>query len=138
MIAILRLEAIGDNFAASRLSLHRRLRLVSRIPHEMRALAVAPGRPWVAELSRGWQRSFLRGRRDYTLANGAGSRGIFVEYVLHDGRIYDVYELTSWTDTRRYFCRVEAGEILTIEREEVPRWLSGSAANENEDSGSMC
>lgn len=120
MIAILRLEAIGDNYARSRVSFHGRLRNIGRIPQEQRAQALDPKRPWVAQLGFTLHdRVFLSGKRDYRQchdgARGIGARGIYMEYVLDEGHVYEVHELLSWTETRRYHCRVVAGKVVEID-----------------------
>ena len=83
---------------------------------------------WVAQLfgscpQRRWQRSFLRGQRDYRKANSVGSRGIMVNYFLEQGPIYEVYERTSWRDSDRYFLRIAGGIAVRMTEAEVRQCL---------------
>lgn len=84
-------------------------------------------RPWVAEVvimrSGSFERSFLRGRRDYSAADKKG-RGIKICYVLRPGIVYEVHEVT-YRREERYFCRVRDGEIERLEPEEAQRWADG-------------
>lgn len=136
MIATLRLEAIGDNLvAASRLPFPRVLRQVGRVPREQLRALLTPGRrPWVARVTglddrHGLAREFERGLRDYREANGTGSRGVWLTFVLRPGVLYEVQELVSWQNERRYFCRVVAGKVVEMTREELlARFASGAAA----------
>jgi len=121
MIATLRLEAIGDNYRRlDAAPLKKTLYEVRRRPeHAQRLLDPKALRPWVAEISgtdprNGLARKFLKGMRDYRDANGAGSRGVFVTFVLYPEKIYEVNQGLSWTRKRRYFCRVEQGRILEL------------------------
>ena len=133
MIATLRLEAIGDNHVsrggmATRPFRHV-LKHMGRIPREQREAVLTPNRrPWVAQITgrdaqHGLARTFLKHLKDYKDANGNGSRGIFLTYVLRDGFLYEVRELLSWSRERRYFCRVAAGQIVEMTTEEVARYL---------------
>lgn len=130
MIATLRLEAIGDNLVSTggiaRRDIRYVLKKLSRLPFEQRVAALSPARrPWVARLngldrSYGFARTFLHGNRDYREANALGSRGIWVTFVLHTGYVYEVQELLSWRDERRFFCRVDpAGKVVEMTRDEV-------------------
>lgn len=102
MTITLKLEAIGDN-----------------VP-EMAKIH----RPWVAEIT-GWrggrwfERDFLGGQKDYSEANSVGSRGVHIYYHLREGRIYEIYDMRSWRDHRRYFCTVSGGQIVQMDAEEV-------------------
>jgi hypothetical protein len=86
---------------------------------------------WVARLTGpdplyGFIREFLRGQKDYSRANGTGSRGVYVYYPLRPG-IYEVHKRLNWRKTRRYFIRVEGTEITEISREEVLACLTNTA-----------
>lgn len=84
---------------------------------------------WVAEVTGfsikyGYDRCFLKGKRDYSRANSVGSRGVFNEYLLESGRIYDIKSQVSWKNSYRYFCTVtEDGDIKTISASEVNKML---------------
>lgn len=100
--------------------------------------ALRPGqspRPWVARLLRyeqgelvfgKFEREFVRGQRDFSQTNRSGSRGIFIYYALKPG-IYEVNDRTSWSNTRRYFCRVDGVVITEISRTEAIQWLEQQA-----------
>lgn len=138
MIATLRLEAIGDNHVGRGGMAMRPFRHVlknmRRIPSEQREAVLTPNRrPWVAQITgrdarHGLARTFLNHLKDYKDANGTGSRGVYLTYVLRDGFLYEVRELLSWSRERRYFCRVAAGQIVEMTAEEVARYLDASTS----------
>lgn len=84
-----------------------------------------PKSSWVAEITGtdkyfGLARSFLHGKMDYSKSNGVGSRGIFVEFILSKGKIYEVKSQVSWKNADRYFCTVgDEGEIIRLDAEDV-------------------
>ena len=127
MIAILGLEAIGDNIrncpATERAALGR-----GRATREVRQhLLLEQRRPWVARVTGShlrMEREFLQAKKDYTKANGQGSRGVYLYYTLREGERYDVHELVSWGRVRRYFARAEMGAVVEVSREEMDTWLS--------------
>jgi len=128
MKAILRLEAIGDDE-------RQRLRLYGGILDEALGAGVGrgvigkfPARYWVAEITGtddhfGLKRSFLQGHKDYSHANGVGSRGVYMHYLLDEGKLYEVKEPVSWRSSERYFCRVESRRIVKVSKDEVLRCL---------------
>jgi len=83
-----------------------------------------PPSGWVAEITGfdpkyKYARSFLKFKKDYSRANSKGSRGVFAEYILQSGRIYDIKD-----NRGRYFCKVnETGDIIKISESEVTEWL---------------
>jgi hypothetical protein len=91
-------------------------------------------RPWVAEITGRndqyrFDRTFLRPFRDYSRANSVGSRGIYLVYLLDQGKIYEVMEQVTWRRWDRYFCRAtELGEIERMTEKGVEEWLSGRSA----------
>ncbi len=118
MIAVLLLEAIGDNHA----TLARGVNQAARGAMPVRA-------PWVAKVTGkdpkfGLSRQFLRARKDYAGGNSIGSRGVMLHYVLEDGFMYEVRQLTSWSSERRYFARAILGKVVEITREEVDFFLA--------------
>lgn len=121
----LRLEAIGDDLA-SLVSSWRDLG-----PH----FSLKPRRPWVAEIT-GWRggrwydREFLGGHKDFSQANGKGSRGVYLYYHLAEGHIYEVRELISWSSDRRYFCAVRDGSLVELSVEEVQAAMTERAERE--------
>jgi len=80
---------------------------------------------WVAEIQGpdpqyGLSRKFLRGKIDYSKSNSKGSRGIFIEFVLSPGKIYQVKSQISWKNTDEFFCTVgETGDIIRLDEEFV-------------------
>ena len=81
---------------------------------------VPPRSSWVAEIAGpdetyGLRREFLRPKLDYSRANAQGSRGIFAEYILESGHIYEVLSRVSWSRNERYFCTVsDAGDVVEL------------------------
>lgn len=84
-------------------------------------IGIPPRSSWVAEITGpdekyGLSRAFLKGKMDYSRANGKGSRGIFAEYILSPGKIYEVKSQETWRRSRRYFCTVgDGGEIVELD-----------------------
>lgn len=80
---------------------------------------------WVAKVTGpdetyGLHREFLRAKIDYSQSNSKGSRGIFAEYILEQGKIYEVKAQVSWSRAERYFCTVnDCGDIVEISEEEA-------------------
>lgn len=88
-----------------------------------------PSSTWCAEITGfdtkyKYQRRFVRGKKDYSTANGNGSRGIYYEWIMDSGHIYEVKEQTSWSKTIRYFCTVsENGNVIKLSKGEVDNML---------------
>jgi hypothetical protein len=127
MIAILRIEAIGDDFVYR----NGRLKAAGKdlIPAHMRRVAhyLAAGKPWCARITGldprfGLRREFVRCKRDYKHANSTGSRGVILHYELRPG-IYEVNERTSWKSERRYFVRSHEGRLTEVNLAEVKTWV---------------
>jgi len=80
---------------------------------------------WVAEITGfdkkyKYQRTFLKGKKDYSESNSKGSRGIFAEYILESGHIYDIKSQYSNKGKERYFCTVDdLGNIIYMKEKEV-------------------
>lgn len=120
MLAVLKLEAIGDDYFAYRRFHERENPCYERRVWQMTKRGM---RPWVACVTGlderyGFAREFMHGVRDYTCATSTGSRGIYIYYALKPG-IYEVNDRYSWNRSRRYFCRVEGTDIIEIGRDEV-------------------
>jgi hypothetical protein len=129
--ACLQLEAIGDN-SWQHLCLWRSV-INDNLPGVGDALiGSVASRQWVAEIvgtdtRYKWRRHFLRGYKDYALANGIGSRGVYVFYILESGHIYEVKDPQSWKHCDRYFCRVtDDGDIEKIAEKEVREWFASA------------
>lgn len=88
-----------------------------------------PSSTWCAEITGfdckyKYRRNFVRGKKDYTTANSNGSRGMYYEWIMDSGHIYEVKEQVSWSRTIRYFCTVsESGDIVKLDESEVIKWL---------------
>ena len=80
---------------------------------------------WVAEITGpsekyGLEREFLRGKYDFSGANSAKTRGVYIEYTLESGHIYEVKSQLSWGSSDRYYCQIgESGEMAKIGKEKV-------------------
>jgi hypothetical protein len=75
---------------------------------------------WVAEIGSDGSRRFLPCNKDFSRANSTGTRGIFAEFILGPGKIYEVKNVKD-----RYFCQVgRDGSIQKITKEEVNKCLS--------------
>jgi hypothetical protein len=122
MKAYLEIELIGDNVVQVG-RLYKNI-TDSIIPGLGSMTFDIPPSGWVAEITGydsvyKYKRSFLRYKKDYSRANSKGSRGVYAEYTLESGKIYDVKN-----NKQRYFCRVdEDGDIIHIEESEVREWL---------------
>jgi hypothetical protein len=88
------------------------------------ALFSFPPSAWVAEITGPdskykYQRKFLRLKKDYSRSNSKGSRGVYAEYILDSGRLYEVKDFKN-----RYFCTVsDDGDIIKLNESEVQEWL---------------
>jgi hypothetical protein len=127
MRAVLELEFIGENYFAYQRSGKHRHEPTERFA---RHLGNDQSRPWVKRII-GYdphQQDLIQmpvdGQIDYSRANGTGSRGVRLYFILTDG-IYEVNERETWKRVRRYFIRVEGTRISEIERDEVMQCLSG-------------
>lgn len=107
-------------------------------PHEertYRGLGIAQDmarrqRPWVAELTGlcpnyGFQRRFLRPKRDYADANSRGTRGVLFYWTLESGFLYETRYRSTWDRWHHRFLLVTSdGEIQDVTEEEVRGWLA--------------
>ena len=90
-----------------------------------KTIGVPPRSSWVAEITGPDEkyrlaRSFLKPKLDYTYSNGKGSRGIFAEYILSSGAVYEVKSQVSWQRSERYYCYVDdEGDIIHITDDDV-------------------
>ena len=127
LLAVLKLEIIGDNYFAYCKFAQRPNPRYERNVHQMTKKGM---RPWVARITGtdprfGLAREFLQGQKDYSQANSVGSRGVCLYFPLKDG-IYEVNERITWKKARRYFIRVEDAQTIEISREEVEKWLANA------------
>ena len=129
MLAVLRLELIGDNFFSYKRDLaNGKARENPRVERYGEMMGRDKSPSWVARITGlddkyGFAREFQRGQKDYSRANSIGSRGIYEYFALPDG-IYEVHERLTWRRTRRYFIKVEKATIIEIERQQVEEWLT--------------
>lgn len=83
-----------------------------------------PPAAWVAEITGAdpkykYARHFFKFKKDYRKSNSVGSRGIYAEYILESGKIYEVKE-----HKKRYFCTVnDDGDIIKMSESEVQEWI---------------
>jgi len=93
-----------------------------------------PSDTWAAEITGlnpkyKFERKFLKGKKDYTYSNGKGSRGIFFEWALESGHIYEIKRRISWGKIERFFCTVcENGDIIKLEEKDVIECLKHRSA----------
>ena len=131
MLAVLKLELIGDNFFSYRRArASGKARENPRVERYGEMLGRDKSPSWVARITGlddkyGFAREFQRGQKDYSRANSIGSRGIYEYFALPDG-IYEVHERLTWRRTRRYFIRVKDTAITEISREEVEQCLKSA------------
>lgn len=79
---------------------------------------------WVAEIpgfdQRGPTRRFLSHNKDYSRVNNSATQGVYAEFILESGK---VYEVKNYMD--RYFCRVDDEcNIIKISGTEAQAWLN--------------
>lgn len=122
MKAVLEIELVGDNIV-------QEMRLWRRLGDDLMPgigtmiFGKYPPSGWVAEISGfderyKYKRNFLRCKKDYSRANSKGSRGVYAEYILDEGKIYEVKNRK-----KRYFCKVVDWKIVKIDESEVIEWL---------------
>jgi len=72
-------------------------------------------RAWVAAVDpiKG-QRRFLTPVLDYRTANSKGTRGVYANYILRPGDIYEVSNPTSWSTTERFCCVIVDGQLVRV------------------------
>jgi|GEM_PF-7005218 len=97
---------------------------MSRSSRLLLAKVEGRGESWLAQIwascpRYGYSRSFLAPIKDYSRANGSGSRGIFAAYILEEGPIYEVRQQVSWHQFDRYFLRIWDGQRIRMTEEEV-------------------
>lgn len=123
MKAFVEIELFGENVRQS-------CKLYSQITNDLvpglgdDTFDKLPPSGWVAELTGfdpkyKYTRKFLKHNKDYSRANSKGSRGIFAEYILESGKIYDIKD-----DRLRYFARVtDNGDVKSMSESEVKEWV---------------
>lgn len=127
----LALEAIGD---AQNQQMRGYTQMMDKLSGRRDTASLKPRRPWVAEVIDRYPCGklkivWLQGRKDYANANSIGSRGVMVWYTLHDGRVYWVNKLTSWSGSDRYYCRIANGIEIRMTDEEACAWVSAHLAS---------
>lgn len=94
--------------------------------------------PWCAEIvgRRGdgfLLREFVDAGRDFTHANGTGTRGVYYWWTLEHGRVYEVAYWMSWSRQVRKFVTVTDDGTGTrdLTSEEVGMWLDAMAEDDD-------
>jgi hypothetical protein len=83
-----------------------------------------PPAAWVAEIigtdpKYKFNRQFLRFKKDYSRANSVGSRGVYANYILESGKVYEIKDHKD-----RYYCTVtDNGNIVRLSEDEVKECL---------------
>lgn len=85
-------------------------------------------RAWVAEITGlsqkyNFERKFLDARLDYRKANSKGTRGIYANYLLEYGKIYEISDPRSWSTTERYFLLAGPHGGERMSKSDVISWL---------------
>lgn len=86
-----------------------------------------PPSAWIAEITGTdpkykFKREFLRYKKDYSRANSVGSRGVYANYILESGKIYDIKEHKD-----RFYCTVtDNGNIVRLSESEVIECLKNT------------
>lgn len=93
---------------------------------------IVDGRAYVAEITGldptyGFARRFLRGNRDRSHSNRAGTRGVMAHYVLEEGPIYEVRTWVSRRVSVVRYIRYDGGEKQEYAREQVMEIFSEKA-----------
>lgn len=73
-------------------------------------------------------RETLRGFRDYSRANGVGSRRVHQTYFLSAGNIYEVKAPQSWKRFDHYFCHIQNSQIIRMNIHQVIAWIKNGWA----------
>ncbi len=126
---VLKIEAIGDNYRASAQRWLRGQTASRGAMAQTLKLGAKRLSPWVARLTgldsqNRIQRDFVKAQKDWSDANGTGSRGVWLWYFLEPG-IYEINQRETWHRTRRYFARViDERTLVEMSREEVLRCLA--------------
>jgi hypothetical protein len=103
-------EQIGDDyFAYRRFGKH----VNSRYERRKWQMTKESLRVWVKRVEP-WGSREIAGIKDYSIATGAGSRGVMIHYFLSPG-IYEVNERVSWQNARAYFIQVENSTYFEID-----------------------
>jgi hypothetical protein len=134
MQALLRFEAVGDYLNDATKSTIRTIIIDSNgIGHLQDN---NKKRYWCAEIldlsdnQYKFERHFLRAFKDYANSNSIGSRGVYVQYLLQSGHVYEVLETQTFKRSKRYFCTVDAtnADIIEMSEGEVVAWLEQKTA----------
>ena len=97
-----------------------------------------PQSSWVAEIKGPsklyrLEREFLVPALDFSGANSKKTRGVYAEYSLERGKIYEVKARVTWNRTEHYFCVVnDEGDIIELPEEEAYRSVGAEMRKERE------
>jgi len=130
MRAVLRLEAIGDNWRWYARQLEQGKIRNPHLRDNINAIRYGQKRhrPWVARIQGtddrwDFKREFVQGPRDYTYADKLGERGIYEYFYLQPG-LYEINDPIALGESRRYFARVNDDSLTEINREELLECLT--------------
>ena len=98
---LLKLERIGDGGS---------YKFAQKTPYCKRVVGIG---------SRGLVAENIPAKRDYSNANGAGTRGVYDYYLLKEGCIYEIMEPITWKRTEHYYLLVRDGKDIRMTFEEV-------------------
>lgn len=93
-----------------------------------------PPKSWVALITldgaKGLKRSFLPfAKRDYSGANGSGSRGVMRLYVLEESTVYEVQEPMNWQHAKRWYTVHDGNAWLEISLSEALQCLTSKSTS---------
>jgi hypothetical protein len=63
-------------------------------------------------------------QRDYSQANGMGSRGVYAYYLVDEGPVYEVIKPVSWNRSDHYYAQYYQGNEMRLDIEEVFKCLA--------------
>lgn len=129
MKANLRLERIGGEYMGLSGPELLTWRMCSAYPGGEQHRSPPKSRDWVAEIvgfdaRYGYKRKFIHGKSDYARSNARATRGLYINYILESGHLYEVASPQSWKQTKRYFATVtDDGDVVEILKEVVDQCL---------------
>jgi hypothetical protein len=100
---LIKIEAIGDDSFQTLSGMSKFMsQFIDRKPEKISPYY------WLAELTGlsdtyKFERIFLKGNKDYSLANSKGSRGVFIYYTIEEEKFYEIKKPVTWRRTDRYF-----------------------------------
>ena len=126
MKRVLRFEWFGATTDQAAAGMVRMVREVAPgVADDMRA---PTRRPWVAEITGrdhrfGFARKFVDGDADYADSNSQGTRGVYLQWLVDDSKVYEVCYWESWRSRVRKFVRWEQGQMVDVPKQDVELWV---------------